>query len=335
MPNAHPSAAPQVSVLVAVYNARPWLDKCLSSLLAQTLTDFQVLCVDDCSTDGSWDMLQQYALRDPRIEIYRMGENSGQAKARNEALRHARGRYVAFLDSDDWLNADALEACVKVFEAHPATDCVLMRCIIERNGKLEDYDKPIPMLMSGMEAVKASIDWSIHGIYVTRLQFYQQWPYDTTCRTYSDDNTSRIHFYHSREVRYAPAAIYYYRCNATSATQKATVRRFDHLRANESMRRQLVEMDVPQELLSQHENQRWLVLVDCYMFYHVHDHELAKADRRFGLSEMRRVWGNVDRSLLNRRITAKFGYRPCSRWWLFRLQEWLYFTLRGLQGKNY
>lgn len=329
------SSPPTVSILVAVYNAEAWLAQCLDSLLAQTLKDIQVLCVDDCSTDSSWDMLQAYARRDSRIEVYRMAENGGQAKARNEALRHARGRYVAFLDSDDWLNAVALEECVKMFEAHEATDCVLLRCVILRNGVLEDYDKPIPSLMSGLEALKASIDWSIHGIYVTRLSFYQQWPYDETCRTYSDDNTSRVHFFHSREVRYAPSAIYYYRCNDSSATQKVTVRRFDHLRANESMKRQLMEMNVPQSLVAHYETQRWLVLVDCYMFYHVHGHELPASDRHYGLSEMRRVWGNIDRCLLESHTTSKFGYRPCTSWWLFRLQEWLYFTFRGLLGKNY
>ncbi|MBR2034410.1 MAG: glycosyltransferase family 2 protein, partial [Prevotella sp.] len=58
------------------------------------------------------------------------------------------------------------------------------------------------------------------------------------------------------------------------------------------------------------------------------------SDREYGLGEMKRVWTNIDRSVLNKKTITKFGYRPMSRWWLFRIQEWLYFTLRGLLKLN-
>ncbi|MDE6646408.1 MAG: glycosyltransferase family 2 protein, partial [Prevotella sp.] len=67
---------------------------------------------------------------------------------------------------------------------------------------------------------------------------------------------------------------------------------------------------------------------------HVHGRRLTAAERHYALSELRRVWASIDRALLNKRTTAKFGYRPCRYWALFRAQEWLYFTLRGLCGKN-
>ena len=105
---------PIVSVLVPVYNAAAVLFRCLDSLCRQTLYDIQILCVDDCSTDNSWQILSDYASRDSRIEIYKQPMNGGQAKARNAAILHASGTYVAFLDSDDWLSDDALERCVAV-----------------------------------------------------------------------------------------------------------------------------------------------------------------------------------------------------------------------------
>jgi len=71
------------------------------------------------------------------------------------------------------------------------------------------------------------------------------------------------------------------------------------------------------------------------MFYFVHGRQLSAADRRYGLEELHRVWATVDRHSLDRDMTAKFGYRPCRSWRMFRLQEWLYFTLRSLLGKNY
>ena len=76
------------------------------------------------------------------------------------------------------------------------------------------------------------------------------------------------------------------------------------------------------------------VLVDCYKFYYCHSRELSVSDRNYALGEMRRVWQNIDRSLLDPAKVHKFGYRPMSSWRLFRCQEWLYFTLRSLLGRN-
>lgn len=327
---------PLVSVLVAVYNAEKYLKQCLDSLLAQTLRDIQIICVDDCSTDHSYQLLNDYARRDARIEAYQMTQNGGQAKARNEAIRHARGQFIAFLDSDDWMEHDALEQCLSVFRQHPLADCVLMRVLsVKEDGTQSDYDKPIPELLTGQEAFEASLDWSIHGWYVARSELYQKWPYDDTCKSYSDDNITRQHYFHSREVRYAPAAKYFYRCYDLSVTRKPTVRRFDYLRATESMKRQLLELKVPERILSKYEDERWLILIGCYMFYHVHGRQLSAEDRAFGLSELKRCWQGIDRRLLSKELTRKFGYRPMPSWWLFRVQEWLYFSLRGLLGKNY
>ena len=325
-----------VSILVAVYNVENYLSKCLDSLLAQTYQNIQILCVDDCSTDHSLQILHDYAQRDHRIEVYKMEFNSGQAKVRNEALKHAKGKYVAFLDSDDWLAPDSIEQTMKVFCQHSQTDCVLMRVLtVDEKGIERDYDKPIPSCLTGRDAFNLSIDcWGIHGCYVARKELYEQWPYDDTCMAYSDDNTTHLHYYHSREVRYAQDARYYYRSYSQSVTHCVSVRRFDYLKANESMKRQLIDMNVDNDTIALYENQRWLVLVDCYMFYHVHGHELSNTDRTYGLAEMHRVWEHIDRRLLNKKTIAKFGYRPCSRWWLFRCQEWLYFTLRGILGKN-
>ena len=131
------------------------------------------------------------------------------------------------------------------------------------------------------------------------------------------------------------AGIYYYRQHAASVTHRVSVRRFDYLRANESMRRQMLAAHVSEKLMDVYENVRWLNLVDVYMFYHVHGSELSVEDRAYGLGELHRAWGGIDRSLLDKKTIAKFGYRPCRWWCLFRLQEWLYFTLRGLLGKNH
>lgn len=114
-----------VTVLVAVHDAAPFLSECLDSLLQQTLGNIQIVCVDDCSTDSSPEILRNYALRDRRIEVITLDSNHGQAYARNQGLKVATGRYVTFLDSDDCFSPDALQQAVSVFAAFPQTDCVL------------------------------------------------------------------------------------------------------------------------------------------------------------------------------------------------------------------
>ena len=97
-----------VSVIIPVYNAAEFIGKCVSSVLEQTLNDLEVICVDDRSSDDSFEVLSR--LEDPRLKIIRFPENRGVSAARNAGLEAASGKYVYFLDSDDWLDPDYLEA---------------------------------------------------------------------------------------------------------------------------------------------------------------------------------------------------------------------------------
>jgi len=321
---------PKVTVLIAVYNAEAFLPECLDSLLAQTLPDFQAVCVDDASTDASLSVLRDYAARDPRFEVVPLTENQGQAHARNVGLQQARGEVVCMLDADDWLSADALERLYQAFDDN--TDSVLFDVVSVYPDREEPYPMPPFQRLDGHEAFRLSLTWQIHGLYGVRADIHRRYPYDETCRAYSDDNTTRLHYLASRQVRCC-AGIYYYRQHPASVTHQVSVRRFDYLRANESMRRQMQQLGVGQPLLDLYENHRWLNLIDVYMFYHRHVRQLSPSDRRYGLHELRRVWSTVDRRALDAHTAAKFGYRPCRSWTLFRLQEWLYFTLRGLLGR--
>ncbi len=98
---------PQVSVIVPVYNIEGCLRACLDSILNQTLADFEVICVDDGSTDGSPAILAEYAAKDSRMRVLPQ-KNGGPGLARNAGLGAAQGDYVIFLDSDDWFEPGLL-----------------------------------------------------------------------------------------------------------------------------------------------------------------------------------------------------------------------------------
>ena len=96
---------PKVSIIVPVYNVESYLAQCLDSLIEQTLTDIEILCLDDGSTDGSPELLDAYAAKDARIRALHR-ENCGVAETRNVGVGLARGEYILFVDSDDYIAKD-------------------------------------------------------------------------------------------------------------------------------------------------------------------------------------------------------------------------------------
>ncbi len=104
-----------VSVIIPVYNVKEYLDTCISSVKAQTYTDLEVILIDDGSADGSAELCDGYAAGDSRFKVIHQ-ENAGASKARNRGLSAASGAYVAFLDSDDWLEPDAYETLTDLLE---------------------------------------------------------------------------------------------------------------------------------------------------------------------------------------------------------------------------
>ena len=102
------AANPKVSVIVPIYKVRDYIGECLESLLAQTLSDFEVVCIDDGSPDDSVAIARSIAGDDARFRFFEQ-ENAGLSAARNHGMRVARGDYLMFLDSDDMLVAEALE----------------------------------------------------------------------------------------------------------------------------------------------------------------------------------------------------------------------------------
>lgn len=113
------SSRPKISVLMPVYNVKDYLRTAVESVLNQTLSDIELICVDDASTDGSADILREYAARDSRVKLVFHQKNSGLVAARKSATDLARGEYIMLLDSDDKYTPDACETVWKEEQANP------------------------------------------------------------------------------------------------------------------------------------------------------------------------------------------------------------------------
>lgn len=323
----------KVSILVAVYNAVATLDRCISSLIGQTYRNVEFICVDDASTDTSLSLLQSYARRDERVRIIHRNENGGAACARNEALKEAMGEYIMFVDSDDYIAEDAVEQVVTAFRESDDTDCVLLRLMLVEDGRETDYPMSPFETMTGEEAFRASLTWKIHGVYAVRGDIHRRYPYDESCRAFSDDNTTRVHYLKSRTVR-SCSGRYFYVQHAGSVSHAVDIRQIDMLRANESMRRQLISLGVEENIVRGYEEVRWRTLIGTYMFYYKHRRRLTAAERRLALAEMRRVYYTIDTESVPRRLRWKFGYAPLKPFWaLFRMEEELYFLFRSAKER--
>lgn len=128
----------KVSVVIPVYNVEQYLERCLDSIINQTLNDIEIICVNDGSTDKSLEILEKYASNDSRIKILSQ-ENGGHAVATNNGINLATGEYLFLMDSDDILKIDALEKTYNVAKEKDV-DFVLFKAINYDDAKQEYYE---------------------------------------------------------------------------------------------------------------------------------------------------------------------------------------------------
>lgn len=113
----------KVSVIIPIYNGEKYLEQCIDSILEQTLKEFELICVDDGSTDCTNEILEKYVMRDARVHVYHQS-NQYAGVARNTGMKYAKGKYILFLDSDDFFENDMLEKMYDQIECDEADICV-------------------------------------------------------------------------------------------------------------------------------------------------------------------------------------------------------------------
>lgn len=106
--------SPKISVIIPVYNVEKYLEQCLDSICNQTYKNLEIICIDDCSTDSSPEILKQYSQKDDRILVIKQPQNKGQSAARNLGIDRASGEWLTFVDSDDWVGIEGYQKFVDV-----------------------------------------------------------------------------------------------------------------------------------------------------------------------------------------------------------------------------
>lgn len=134
-----------VSVVIPAYNAEKTVMGSVRSALDQTYTNVEVIVIDDCSKDGTYELLLEAAEKDERLKVYKNEENSGVSETRNRGVGLAKGEYVALLDSDDVWRVDKLERQMSLAEKHP--DCPMFYTGVSHmnsDGEMYGYVLPVP-----------------------------------------------------------------------------------------------------------------------------------------------------------------------------------------------
>ncbi len=128
-----------ISVIIPVHNSGKTFERCIESVVHQTYTDLEILCIENGSSDNSWLLIQKYEKIDNRVKGYKLINVSSVSQARNKGLSEAQGEYITFLDSDDWFEKNYLESMLASMKESDA-DLVASRWILYPSMKIIGYD---------------------------------------------------------------------------------------------------------------------------------------------------------------------------------------------------
>lgn len=133
---------PEISVIVPVYNVEKYLSRCIDSILNQTMQDFEIILINDGSTDSSPKICNEYGRKDKRIRVVHKS-NERVSAARNDGIKVAKGKYVSFVDSDDWIQPTMYE---EMYEKAVSLNCDFVMCDYTKKGKEVEYTVSQPIL---------------------------------------------------------------------------------------------------------------------------------------------------------------------------------------------
>ena len=115
----------KISIIIPIYNVEKYLDRCLKSVTSQTFQDFECILINDCSTDKSWEICNNFTKFDKRFKVIHNKHNEGSSLARKTGLNNSKGDYILFVDSDDWIEPDMVE---KMYNKAISDNCDIVYC---------------------------------------------------------------------------------------------------------------------------------------------------------------------------------------------------------------
>jgi len=202
----------KISIFMPVYNGNKYLYKTIESILNQTFKYFELVCVDDSSTDNSLEILENFAKLDTRIRIFQKPNGGIVARSWNFVLPHLKGDSITYMSQDDLMSEDNLE---KMYSRQQETDadCVLPDMVWYYEDKLDNkniigVDGNRKIILTNRDAVILSLNWKIHGfaLWKKRILKQEHFPEDSFN---SDEYMTRKLLFKSNKVAFCSGVFYY------------------------------------------------------------------------------------------------------------------------------
>lgn len=229
---------PLISIIVPVYNVEPYLERCLDSILSQTYKNYEVILIDDGSTDNSGKICDTYAKNHPQIKVFHK-KNGGLSDARNFGIKKSSGEYLTFVDSDDTITEDALEYLYSLIKKHHTKMAIAPYTIITKKRKTNLGKNFSPAVLNTEEALRRML--TEHGftvsacakLYHKNLFANVEYP---TGKFYEDNATTYKLILKCPKIAYGNHSIYNYIVHpekSTITSQKFTIQKLDYISLTE------------------------------------------------------------------------------------------------------
>ncbi len=204
---------PKISIISPVYKAEKYLKRCVDSIIAQTLSDWELLLIDDGSPDKSRGICDEYATKDSRVRVFHQ-ENGGVSSARQKGLDEATGKYIIHVDPDDWVEPTMLE---ELYQKAKNDDADMVICDFYRNeGVRQEYVKQEPIKLDNKTVLFELLFQQLHGSCCNKLVkrvcysiYGVSFPEKMNCWEDLYVNVSLLR-YESVRIAYLPKAFYHY-----------------------------------------------------------------------------------------------------------------------------
>jgi glycosyltransferase involved in cell wall biosynthesis len=223
---------PSISVIVPVYNSEKYLERCINSILAQTFIEFECLLVDDCSTDNSLEICNNFKKKDNRIKVYHKKFNEGTAQARKTGVLYAVAEFIIFADNDDWIEPIMLE---ELYNKIISNDYDMVCCdFISENSKERIYRKQDIRNRTNTELIREIITWEnffdflpVTWNKLVKAKIYKRVDFPKTI--YSEDRAIIAQvLYYCNKIGYINKGLYHW-CNNQSTVSASTKRNIQNL----------------------------------------------------------------------------------------------------------
>lgn len=223
----------KISIFIPVFNGEKYIARTIESILAQTYDNFEIICIDDQSTDSSKSIIQGFAETTSKIKILQPPKNLGSvAKVLNYALPHMSGAYFIYSSQDDLFSNDWLEKLHhRAIEV--GADAVIPDLVFWHE-KSPDHNRSIigfygdrDAIISNREAVEHSLDWSIPGNALWNANLIKKWGFDESAIN-SDEYSVRVFFLHSNKIAFSGGTFFYRQDNPEAITKKISVKTFEY-----------------------------------------------------------------------------------------------------------